>query len=107
MTITFIIKDYVNNKTYPEIGALVFNEVKKDLNTLEFVIIDMDEISSVPTSFMNTSFGDLIEEYGIQKTKSFFRFKNIRKTQLERFAKYFKDYEELLKNKTEQSEVKE
>ncbi len=48
---------------------------------------------------MNTSFGELIALYGIEKTKKVFLFKSITKAQLQRIRKYFADYENIVMKK--------
>lgn len=102
-TIDISLKDILKDKTHPEAGIEVFKVAEKAILNDDKVSIDMEDIVAVPTSFMNTSFGDLINLFGFDETKKVFHFKNIRKTQLERFRKYFSDYEIMIKqnNKNE------
>ena len=80
-----LLKDILKDNQYPEAGVLLFKIAK--------------EIESVPTVFMNTSFGELIALYGIEKTKKVFLFKSITKAQLQRIRKYFADYENIVMKK--------
>ena len=41
---------------------------------------------------MNTSFGSLIDLFGLDTTKQALRFQNIKKSQIERIRKYLNDY---------------
>ena len=86
-----LLKDILKDNQYPEAGVLLFKIAKE--------AIDMSEIESVPTVFMNTSFGELIALYGIEKTKKVFLFKSITKAQLQRIRKYFADYENIVMKK--------
>lgn len=96
-TIDISLKDILRDRTHPEAGVEVFKIAQRAILNNDKVNIDMDEVVVVPTSFMNTSFGDLINLFGFEETKGVFNFKNIRKTQLDRFRKYFADYETIMK----------
>ena len=81
---------------YAKSGSIVYEISKDIISNGGIVIIDMKGIESVPTNFMNTSFGALITNCGFDKTKQSFKFRNILKSQLSRFAKYFADYQKIL-----------
>ena len=104
-TIDISLKDLLKDKTHPEAGAEVFKVAQKAILNDDKVSIDMEDIVAVPTSFMNTSFGDLINVFGFNETRRVFYFKNIRKTQLERFRKYFNDYHVMIKNNQESNDI--
>ena len=92
-----LLKDILKDNQYPEAG--VFKIAKEAIDNGETLILNMSEIESVPTVFMNTSFGELIALYGIEKTKKVFLFKSITKAQLQRIRKYFADYENIVMKK--------
>lgn len=89
---TIILKDVLSVKSYPDAGDYIFNDIKDCILMNDKVIFDMSEVLSVPTMFLNTSFGAIIDEFGVQKLKSSIGFKNISKTQVERIQKYISDY---------------
>ena len=94
-----LLKDILKDNQYPEAGVLLFKIAKEAIDNGETLILNMSEIESVPTVFMNTSFGELIALYGIEKTKKVFLFKSITKAQLQRIRKYFADYENIVMRK--------
>lgn len=94
-----LLKDILKDNQYPEAGVLLFKIAKEAIDNGETLILNMSEIESVPTVFMNTSFGELIALYGIEKTKKVFLFKSITKAQLQRIRKYFADYENIVMKK--------
>ena len=49
---------------------------------------------------MNTSFGKIMSEFGLEKLKSTMVFRNITKVQIERIGKYFTDYSEVYNTPT-------
>lgn len=93
-----ILRDILVGRSYPEAGCALFELAKKAIDNNEQVILDMKDVESVPTLFMNTSFGDLILAYGIERTKKLFTFNNITKSQVERIQKYFNDFQNLINN---------
>lgn len=86
----------LENHNYVESGAMVFDLAKDVVSKGEIITIDMTNVESVPTNFLNTSLGALMDIYGVEKVKKSFMFKNILKTQVERIIKYFDDYQKLL-----------
>lgn len=95
---TIDLKGLLAQKSYPEAGNIIFNDIKKSIINQDEIILDMSEVLSVPTMFLNTSFGAIIDEFGSQKLKESIRFRNITKSQVERIQKYIIDYNELIKN---------
>jgi hypothetical protein len=97
--ISILLKDILNGRTYPEGGSVLFEVAKKAVQEGNTISLDLDGVESFPTTFMNTSFGDLIELYGIETTKTLFRFNNITASQVKRIRKYFTDYQNLIENR--------
>lgn len=55
----------------------------------------MTGVDSIPTMFMTTSFGCIMQDFGAKKLKKAMIFKNITKVQIERIKKYINDYVEV------------
>lgn len=91
-----VLQDILKGKSFPDAGTSLFKIAEDAINKGETLAIDMRDIESVPTMFMNTSFGDLIVAYGIDKTKKLFVFNNITRSQLNRIQKYFDDYQNII-----------
>lgn len=100
--ITIELKNTLENRSYPEAGEVVYNILKDAIDRDEKIIIDMQDIISVPTMFMNTSFGVFIDNYGADKLKKTISFRNILKSQAERIQTYIKEYENMIKHKNEE-----
>ncbi|MDH6309330.1 hypothetical protein M2451_002784 [Dysgonomonas sp. PFB1-18] len=81
---------------YRESGKAVLNKAVEAIDENELVVIDMDKVDSVPTIFMNASFGPLIDKYGVDRIKKSLRFRNVLKSQVERISKYFSDYQKII-----------
>ena len=94
--VTVKIKDVLNGRNYPEGGTMLFSIIKDAMNSNQTVSIDMEDVDSFPTMFMNTSFGSLIDLFGLDTTKQALRFQNIKKAQIERIRKYCNDYKSLI-----------
>lgn len=88
-----ILQDILIDNDYSDGGSKVYEIAKNAITNKEIIVLDMKGVDSVPTIFMNTSFGKLIDEFGLETTKKSFKFRNILKTQVERISKYFKDSE--------------
>jgi len=94
---TILLSDILKDKDYSNGGTVVYSIAQRAILQNDVIVIDMKNVDSFPTVFMNTSFGELMDEFGVDKIKKSFRFKNILKTQVERISKYFSDYESMLK----------
>jgi len=86
----------LESNNYADSGSIVFKYAQEAVLDNEIIVIDMDFVDSVPTVFMNTSFGALMDIHGVEKTKKLFKFRNILKSQVDRITKYFNDYKLLL-----------
>lgn len=88
--------EILRDRTYTEAGYELFNIADKSISSNDIIVIDMEQVTSIPTLLMNTSFGDLIDKYGIETTKKAFRFNNISGPQIQRIRKYFEDYSKIM-----------
>lgn len=85
----------MSGNSYPEAGVKLYNLIKGLLEQDEHIILDMDGVESFPTLFMNTSFGSLLDDFGLDAIKKKLKFRNIKKSHVERIRKYFADYASL------------
>lgn len=83
----------LEGKTYPEAGTALFPYLVDAINEGERICIDMSGVDSIPTLFMNTSFGEVLQIYGITSFKKLISFAHIQRSQAERIKKYLIDYE--------------
>lgn len=92
---TVELKSILEGKNYPDAGDDLFTIIDDSIATSDKVMIDMMDVVSIPTMFMNTSFGAIIDKYSVDLLKKSIGFKNITKLQLERIKKYLSDYEQV------------
>jgi hypothetical protein len=95
---TILLKGILDKKAYPDAGEYIFKDIKDSIITHDKVIIDMIDVLSLPTMFLNTSIGAIIDEFGIQRLKESIGFRNISKSEAERIQKYIIDYNQIIKN---------
>jgi len=95
---TILLKNILNEKAYPDAGDFIFKDIKDSIIAHDKVIIDMSDVLSVPTMFLNTSIGAIIDEFGTQKLKESIGFRNISKAEALRIQKYIIDYNQVIYN---------
>lgn len=83
------LKNIFKNNTLPQSANKALIISNNLIDNEKIVIIDMDGVSSLSTSFMNVLFKGLIDKYGIEKTKKSLLFKNIRPSEAQRVKFYF------------------
>lgn len=87
------IKDLIVDGSYPDAGAKLYTQAVSLMSNNNDIMIDMEGVDAIPTTFMNMSFGKLILEFGKGPVKKSLKFFNISRSQLERIKKYFDSYE--------------
>lgn len=101
----FSLIDILRDKNYSKAGNDIFKGSINPIIDGDVIIINMEGVDSVPTTFMNTSFGALMDIFGEEKVKKSFRFRNVLKSQIERFRQYFDDYKIILEKKDYKVEI--
>ena len=61
---TVILKDIIRDCSFPEAGNKLFAILCENLANGQQIIINMEGVSSLPSMFLNTSFGQYIEQKG-------------------------------------------
>lgn len=95
---TVLLKSILAEKAYPDAGEFIFMDIKDSIIAHDKVIIDMSDVLSVPTMFLNMSLGAIIDEFGTQRLKESIGFRNISRSEAERIQKYIVDYNQVIKN---------
>lgn len=86
---TIELKNIFKDNTLPKSADIVLALSNNLILNKETIIIDMEGVSSLSTSFMNVLFKGLIDRYGLENTKKSFSFKNIRPSEAQRIKSYF------------------
>ena len=81
------------NSDYSVAGTKFYDSVKSDISESKKVVVDMENVTSLPSIFLNFSFGKIIDEYGTDAVKKLFTFVKITKVQAERLQNYILKYQ--------------
>lgn len=86
----------IEDKTYPESGNDLFKILSEAIRKEEKVCIDMNNVISLPSLFLNSSLGRIIELYGYEKLRQSMAFRNINKSQANRIKEYTEKFNSIL-----------
>ncbi|WP_028896517.1 STAS-like domain-containing protein [Prevotella sp. HUN102] len=90
---TININEVLNTKgNLPDAGKVLYEMLIKAINKGEKVTANMEEVSSLPSIFLNVSLGKIIDEYGIETLKKHIQFVKITKSQALRLKDYLERY---------------
>lgn len=91
---TFSINSYIDKmQNLSSAGKALYNDVFSLIGQPDKIILDFQGTTGIATLFLNTSLGDLMDIFGVEKIKKTFKYTNIQRSQVERIQKYFADYE--------------
>lgn len=85
------IKDIVSNTVLNQEGVRLFDAISNSIEEDE-IILSLTELEPMSTSFMNSSFGTLIDKYGLETVKNKIKLIDYRPTQARRIQDYFERY---------------
>jgi hypothetical protein len=88
------INNLVKNTSTNEEGIILFNVLNNAFLNNELLIISLDSISSLSSSFLNTSIGEFMDIYGYENLKKTLKIKGT-KSQFEKINIYISKYKEL------------
>jgi len=83
----------MQDKSYPESGELLYKILDDAIKNDKRVDIDMTDVISLPSMFLNASFGKAFVLYGKDSIKQRTKFYHIGKSQAERLGEYFLRYQ--------------
>ena len=90
---TIVLKDIMNSTTMlPEAGSRFYSQIVNGMENSDKVIVDMSEVTALPSVFLNVSIGRLIDDWGLDKLKQNLVFTMITKQQALRLKDYISKY---------------
>jgi len=95
MTKEIIIKDIVSNTTLNDEGVILFKVISDLLNEGNNVILSLNELEPMSSSFMNSSFGAIIDNFGIDTFKEKIRISDYKPSHAIRIKNYIDRYNEI------------
>jgi hypothetical protein len=87
-----VIKEILTNRSLPDAGSLLYDNIVCAIDTDDKLQIDMTDVSSLPSVFLNASLGRAIDGYGKDFVKKYVCFLHITKSQAQRLSDYMSRY---------------
>jgi hypothetical protein len=91
---TLVLKDLIKDTSSNEQGEILFNLMKKYFNSSESFILEVDTDLSLSSSFLNSSFGQFLDLYGLISLKKIIKIKGS-KFQFQKISNYIESYNEI------------
>ncbi|MFN5982483.1 MAG: STAS-like domain-containing protein [Fluviicola sp.] len=91
---TLVLKDLIKDTSSNEQGEVLFNLMKKYFNSSESFILEVDTDLSLSSSFLNSSFGQFLDLYGLISLKKIIKIKGS-KFQFQKISNYIESYNEI------------
>jgi hypothetical protein len=89
---TIKLQPIMEGRSFPDSGDALFQMIEEKLPTEEKIILDMVDVVSLPSMFLNVSIGKFIENHGIELLKKKIAFANISTSQIERLKVYINSF---------------
>lgn len=88
MDLTIKLMDHVAGTSSNVDGVKLFSILTKELDANNTIILSLKDSTPMSSSFLNSSFGELVEKYGLEIFKKQIRLINYTPSQLEYIKKY-------------------
>lgn len=84
---TIRVNNFMKDRAYPDAGQALYDAIVANMDS-DKIILDMTDVPTLPSMFLNTSIGKFIEVYGVDLLKSKIAFSKITATQATRIKEY-------------------
>lgn len=91
---TLILKNIVKDTSSNDQGDLLFNILRDAYLKKDSILLDVDSDLSMSSSFLNSSIGVFLDNFGLENFKRTLKFKGTKK-QFIKVSDYINDYKEL------------
>ncbi len=88
---SLVLKNLITDSSSSTQGILLFQYLQKALLNKEIVLLHVDSDMSMSPSFLNSSIGQFLDEYGLNNFKNTVKFKGS-KNQFARLSQYITKY---------------
>lgn len=89
---TIRLYDIMQNRSYPESGNVLYDQMVENISSSEKVVLDLDGVVALPTMFLNVSIGKFLDTYGVDELKQKVSFARVTASQAERLKNYINIY---------------
>ncbi len=93
---TIVLKSLITDSSSPNQGIILFESLQNAYLNKEVVFLHIDSDISMSLSFLNSSIGRFLDEYGLDNFKTTVKFKGS-KNQFTRLLEYITKYSRLYK----------
>lgn len=90
MDITIKLMDHVAGTSTNAEGYSLYIVLSNEIGKGSLIKLSLEGATPMSSSFLNSSFGDLVDQFGIDKVKSSIRLINYQRSEAERIQKYLK-----------------
>ena len=80
------------NRSYPDSGDVLYNQMVDNIASSDKVVLDLDGVVALPTMFLNVSIGKFMDTYGVDILKQKVSFARVSASQIERLKNYITIY---------------
>ena len=87
--VTIRLMDVVSGTATGEDGTTLFFLLDKSVSSNQKIRLSLASATPFSTSFLNTSFGDLSDKYGLETIRTLIMFTDITPSQLKKLRSYF------------------
>lgn len=91
--VSIVVLPIMRDHDYPTAGQILYGIIMKNIDSDEKIVLDMEGVSLVPSMFLNTSLGRIIQERGTDFVKAKLGFKNIKSSDANRIRDYVGRFE--------------
>lgn len=91
---TLVLKDIVKNSSSNDQGSVLFELMKNAFLQKDVILLHVDSDLSMSSSFLNSSFGEFLDSYGLNSFKQTVKFRGS-KSQFLRLSDYISQYNSL------------
>lgn len=89
-----MLRNLVTDTTSNIQGIILFNSLKEAFLNEEQLILEVDSNMPISSSFLNSSVGEFLDNYGINNFKKTIKFKGT-KSQFQQLSNYISKYNQL------------
>ena len=91
--ISITVLPIMQGRDYPTAGTVLYGIIMRVIDSQDKIVLDMTGVSLIPSMFLNTSIGRIMNEKGVDFVKSKFGFSNIKVSDANRIRDYVKRHE--------------
>ena len=89
---TINLSEVMNGKNYPDAGDSLYELINKEADRCDRLVLNMEGVDAMPSMFLNTSIGRIIQERGAEFLRQKVLFARITRSQAERLKSYIDRY---------------